>query len=284
MSNDNRLQRIFRSIDWIEENSYEEITNPAKKMAEISCFSDYHYNRIFQAMTGTSPGLYFKRRQLTQAANTLQQTSQTIIDIALQYGYGSQEAFSRAFKDMFHCTPAQCRKENRDLSALYQNAILYNDIKHISEGGITLTPTIKHHDSLMIYGVQQSIKFDDYAAANDVWIDYLKDKNREAVYYGVCSGTIFRGQQQLFLSYLCGQIEQDASCDKVMIEEGCYACFTHRGSLENIGTTLNYIWQSWMLKTKYTLRDAPDFEIYDHRFDQKTLNGEVDIWIPIESS
>ena len=74
----------------------------------------------------------------------------------------------------------------------------------------------------------------------------------------------------------------DHSQHEINIQEGQYAVFTHHGDLQDIWTTISYIWQIWAVRTKNILRDAPDFEIYDDRFDQKNLTGAIEIWVPIE--
>ncbi len=62
-----------------------------------------------------------------------------------------------------------------------------------------------------------------------------------------------------------------------------YAVFTHKGSLDTLPHTVNYIWGTWVPKNieAYQHKDAIDFELYDDRFDPKTLSGEFDIYIPV---
>lgn len=53
---------------------------------------------------------YIRKRRLTHAAQTLVSTERAVIDIAMQYGFSSQEAFTRAFKRMFQLPPKKYRK------------------------------------------------------------------------------------------------------------------------------------------------------------------------------
>lgn len=52
---------------------------------------------------------YVQRRRLTEAARQLVFTSRSILDIAIEAGFGSQQAFSTAFKRMFKQTPRRYR-------------------------------------------------------------------------------------------------------------------------------------------------------------------------------
>ncbi len=90
--------------------------------------------------------------------------------------------------------------------------------------------------------------------------------------------------------YLAGAEVSDGSSNhqaipegmvSIVIPAGSYAVFTHKGSLDKIGFTMNYIYGSWLLKSDYKLRDAPEFEIYDHRFNPSSESSEFNIYIPM---
>lgn len=66
------------------------------------------------------------------------------------------------------------------------------------------------------------------------------------------------------------------------ISAGKYAVFTHKGALQKLPETLDYIWGEWASSAKFKRREAADFELYDERFDSEKLEGEIDIYVPIE--
>ncbi|CCF12813.1 bacterial regulatory helix-turn-helix s, AraC family protein [Brevibacillus laterosporus GI-9] len=102
------FERIQDSIEFIEKNLQEEV-----KITEISsksCFSAFHFQRIFQAITGFSVQEYIRSRRLSEAAVLLKETRKNILEIALFFQYGSQEAFTRAFVNHFGLTPANYRR------------------------------------------------------------------------------------------------------------------------------------------------------------------------------
>jgi len=80
-------------------------------IAAIAHFSPYHFHRLFLAWMGETLGDYLARRRLERGAQRLRgQPDSTVLSIALGVGYGSAEAFSRAFKLRFGCSPTQWRK------------------------------------------------------------------------------------------------------------------------------------------------------------------------------
>ena len=62
-----------------------------------------------------------------------------------------------------------------------------------------------------------------------------------------------------------------------------YAVFTHEGSLDHIGETMNYIFGEWLEASGRELAGTPDFERYDERFNPEIGTGEMEIWVPIKA-
>src|SRR5262249_41803824 len=73
--------------------------------------SRYHLARAFESATGLPVMRYVRGRRLTQAAETLAAGAPDILAVALDAGYGSHEAFTRAFSDQFGVTPEGIRAQ-----------------------------------------------------------------------------------------------------------------------------------------------------------------------------
>lgn len=102
-------EAIQKMIYWIEEHLTE---NPT--LAEMSSqigYSPYYCSSQFHRVVGMTIKKYISGRRLTKAALEVRDSSDRILDIALRYGYSSQEAFTRAFVSSYGCTPAAYRKE-----------------------------------------------------------------------------------------------------------------------------------------------------------------------------
>lgn len=79
-------------------------------------YSKWHLQRMFKEVTGQAIGSYIRARRLTKAAVALRLSSRSILDIAVQYHFDSQQTFTRAFKKQFTHTPAFYRRSKQWLS------------------------------------------------------------------------------------------------------------------------------------------------------------------------
>lgn len=95
-------------IDYIDENA---IRNPSlADIAEQVGYSPYHCSEQFHKLAGMTIRAYLSKRKLYAATMALQQTQDAIVDIALDCGFSSQQALTRAFRKAFGCSPATYRK------------------------------------------------------------------------------------------------------------------------------------------------------------------------------
>lgn len=79
-------------------------------VARAARYSKFHLHRLFRDTVGLTPHDYIQRRQLTQAAEMLVSSGRPLIQIALEAGYQSQQAFAGAFKAMYKQTPLAYRQ------------------------------------------------------------------------------------------------------------------------------------------------------------------------------
>ncbi|EOM75065.1 helix-turn-helix domain-containing protein [Rhodococcus rhodnii] len=80
----------------------------AADLARIALTSEYHFRRMFATLAGMPLSEYIRRRRLTAAATEIV-GGRPVLDVALAYGYGSADSFTRAFKAMHGVTPSQAR-------------------------------------------------------------------------------------------------------------------------------------------------------------------------------
>jgi AraC family transcriptional regulator len=102
------IQKINLAMDYIEENFEKKITTP--ELARISAFSEYHFHRIFKAITGETVNRYVKRLKMAKSRRVLQLDNKPITEIALDYGYKSSANFARDFKQYFNESASHIRK------------------------------------------------------------------------------------------------------------------------------------------------------------------------------
>ena len=92
----NYLSKIQNSIDFIEVNLRQDLN--LSKVSDSAYFSKFHFHRLFHAITGENVMFYIRKRRLTEAAKELLITDKSILEVALEYQFDSQESFTRAFK------------------------------------------------------------------------------------------------------------------------------------------------------------------------------------------
>ena len=97
-----------KTVSYIEGNLTEEIQLDI--FPSVIGYSKYHLSRVFKQETGKSIGEYIRLRRLASAASLLLQTDESIITIAFLFRFKSQEAFTRAFKDVYSLPPGKYRK------------------------------------------------------------------------------------------------------------------------------------------------------------------------------
>jgi AraC family transcriptional regulator len=74
-------------------------------------FSRFHFDRMISAVAGEPPAAFRRRILLERAAYRMISTSAPLIDIAVEAGYGSHEAFTRAFARAYGAPPASWRRK-----------------------------------------------------------------------------------------------------------------------------------------------------------------------------
>lgn len=106
--NRNNQDPIFRSLAVIEENIQRKLT--VESLAESIHLSRYHYQRLFREIMGDSVMRYVAGRRIALAAADLAETDESILAIALKYGYDSHEGFTRSFRAQMGVSPREYRK------------------------------------------------------------------------------------------------------------------------------------------------------------------------------
>ena len=102
--------RILRVQLYIEEHLDGDLS--VERLADVTHLSPFHFHRIFRANVGEGVAEYVRRIRIEAAAIALKSTSDSVTTIALDAGYGSHEAFTRAFRRRFGVSPLDCRNNH----------------------------------------------------------------------------------------------------------------------------------------------------------------------------
>src|ERR1700721_2844718 len=107
-ANSEYAKRIDRVIDYLRANLH----RPVKlaELADVACFSEFHFHRIFTAVSGETLNNFTNRLRLEKAARLLRYSEQSLTDIALDCGFSSSATFSRTFRSGYDTSPSQFRR------------------------------------------------------------------------------------------------------------------------------------------------------------------------------
>jgi AraC family transcriptional regulator len=99
--------RIVRVLRHLSAHPGRSVT--LQELADVACFSPFHFHRIYRAMLGETVAETLARERLSLAAADLLRTARPVAGVARRAGYGSAAAFTRAFRAAYGTPPAAYR-------------------------------------------------------------------------------------------------------------------------------------------------------------------------------
>lgn len=267
-----------------------------EEVARHAGYSYYHLTRQFSAVLGESVGSYLKKRRLADGAKKLLYTDRKIIDIAIENGFGSSEAFSRAFKAAYRVSPYYYRKNRLDLLVTAKDSLSPGLLEHRVRY-VTVHPQIVEIPEIKTAGLRGATTLRDNVIPA-LWgrfnalAEKVPNRTVNGRGFGICeacsegNSMLNMNNDVLFSEVVAAEVDSFDGLEEPLIPKvlagGKYAVFTHRGSLSRLNDTFKYIWGTWFLSTSETVDGREDFEVYDERFlGFNHPDSEVDIYIPI---
>ncbi len=245
--------------------------------------SRFHLSRAFTSTLGCSLSAYARARRLSRAAQALAAGAPDILSLALDTGYGSHEAFTRAFHQKFGVLPEHVR-ERADLGGL----TLMEPTRLSTSTPVKVPPPrIVQSDALLIFGLSERHQGSN-AGIPGQWDRFVPqlpsiDHRVGTDTFGVICNTDDAGT----MDYICGvQVSAFPSEPKqfssLRIPPQTYAVFAHRDHVSSIGTTWQAIWNHGLADAALEAVDGPTLERYGATFDARTGNGGFEIWVPVK--
>lgn len=116
------VNAIETMVEWIEDNLMNHPT--LSEMSDVVGYSPFYCSVKFHETVGVTFKQYVAKRRMSLASEDIKETSQKFLEIALKYGFSSQEAFTRAFVSEYGCTPFQFRKKSILIHTFIRPAII----------------------------------------------------------------------------------------------------------------------------------------------------------------
>lgn len=252
-------------------------------VAEAVGLSRHYLVRAFGAVTGRSVMRYVRGRRLTEAARSLAAGAPDILSVALEAGYGSHEAFTRAFRDQFGVTPERLRERGCAASLpLVEPLRLEADAisplpapRMVEAGPILLAGILAHYRDDSLAGIPtQWRRFSP-------WFGHIPAQRRHVSYGVVCNADDFGTIDYLTAAEVTDFGDVPDELTRLRLPAQRYAVFAHGGHVTEITGFWRGIWGDWLPRSGVKLADAPFFEFYPERFDPESGTGGFELWLPV---
>jgi AraC family transcriptional regulator len=256
------------------------------EIADACGVSNTHLAHAFGEGAGVSVMHYVRARRLTVAAHALAKGAPDILQLALDAGYGSHEAFTRAFRGQFDRSPEMVRR-----AASTENLNMTEAAEIPDAGGAEPgNPRFESSGPIQVVGLAARHNFSDPKDIPGQWRRFMArydeiEGKTNAIPIGVSANMDEDGNFEYFCAV---EVSKSSSIPRglksLRIPAQTYAVFLHRGHVAAIGATYAAIWNQWLPEHKRRAADGPSIERHLEGFDPKTGLGGVEIWIAIEET
>jgi AraC family transcriptional regulator len=312
------ISRINKVIDYIENNIDQSLS--LEVLASVAGFSKYHFHRIFGTLTGESLYRFILRLRLQKSAGLLcTDYRRSITDIALDCGFSSSAAFTRAFKEFFLMTPSQWRLERSQHKPGLQDpdSKNYQDDRNFWKDKIPLTlynyAILTENRRINVPVNCQNVVFRDFPRTKVAYVRYIgaykgNELLFERLFNRLCSwagqkGLLDRPETHYLIVYhdnpeiaeedtlrvsVCltvdNTVEAEGEIGVMEIPPGKYVFARFEVTTKEYQNAWDWVYGEWLPSSGFLPDDRPCFEFYPtNNENQKTDETvAVDICVPIK--
>ena len=278
-------KKIRAACDYISLNLESHLN--LEEVSKVAGISKFHFNRLFCIQTGTTIYKYILMQRFKKASYQLVfEKEMKIIDIALGSGFESPEAFSRSFKNVFHITPSQFRKEP-DWESWHEK---YNYISQTMEDDMNVK--IINFDETKIAVLEHHGSPESLNETIPKFINWRKSTGLSPIVSSATYGIVYHDPENTppeeFRFDVCGEVSSDIPANEFgvvqkTIPRGRCAVIRHLGAHETMNEKIYSLYRDWLPGSGESLRNFPLFFQY-HNFFPEVSESELvtDIFLPID--
>lgn len=276
------MNLVQKAIWYIESHFGRDVR--LEDVARAAGVSRYHLTRAFGYATGHSVVRYLRGRRLSEAARALAAGEKNILALALDLGYGSHEAFTRAFREQFGHTPEQVRARGTT------EGLALLDASKLDESLLAglAAPEIVEARSQLLAGLERTYSYASSSGIPAQWqafgshLGTLPGRLGEDAY-----GVLHNGDEEGNHDYLSAvEVSSFSGIPSTLtglrLPARRYAVFRHPDHVSSIRGVWYTIWSEWLPGSGYEPVDAPALERYPEAFDPETGEGGYEVWLPLE--
>ncbi|MBL1075781.1 AraC family transcriptional regulator [Nocardia sp. 2] len=286
------IAALNRLVDLVEQHLTEELDLGV--LARDLGTTEYHLRRMFSSLAGMPLSEYLRRRRMTVAAAEVIRAEYDLLTIAVRHGYGSAEAFGRAFRAVHGATPGDVRRDGGPLRTQPQLRF-----RLTVEGTTPMTTRIVDHPAFRLIGHATRVPLIHEGVNPHIQQHITSLPPEEHLRLKSLSDTTPSGLLQVSddldpdntegstLTYLHGvavtpETPTPNDLDAIEVPSGKWAVFRTTGPHPQ---TLQNTWAAtatdWFPSNPWRLRPGPSMvAILDHTADFTTATCEL--WLPVE--
>ncbi|MFJ8018372.1 GyrI-like domain-containing protein [Streptomyces sp. NPDC096339] len=283
------LERFNQAMEQIERQLDGSVD--AGELARVAATSEYHLRRMFSALAGMPLSEYIRRRRLTLAGAEVLAGERTLLEVAVRYGYGSGEAFARAFRAMHGVGPGEARRTGAALSS--QPRMTF---RLVVDGSSSMRYRIVRKPEFGIVGAKARVPL-VHSGPNQAIIDFVRgigDQTKELLeelsdqephgILAVCDDLDPSRAEGTDLDYYHGVVTSASAPDgmaRLPVPTGTWAVFTTSGPApEAIQALWRDVFTEWFPSNPYRSRPGP--EILRTRMSADGREADAELWLPVE--
>ncbi len=269
---------------WIVERNSERALS-LNDIAAACGVSRSHLANAFGMATGWPVVRYLKARRLTEAAHRLAGGAPDILTVALEHGYGSHEAFTRAFREQFGLPPEQVRSRGT-VEGIATTAPLR--LSGASRG--PLKPRLEMLEPMKLTGLAAACTYNETILIPAQWQRFMGThyedipNKLERMPIGMCEPPDDEGAFRYVCAAAVSAFDRGPSeLVQFELKRGPYAVFAHDDHASTIFGTYATIWNESLPAMGARAADGPVLEFHNDNFDPGTGLGGLTIWVPLEA-
>ncbi|WOT36381.1 AraC family transcriptional regulator [Streptomyces coeruleorubidus] len=287
------LERLNQAMEHIERHLDESVD--VAELARIATTSEYHLRRMFSALAGMPLSEYIRRRRLTVAGAEVLAGGETLLEIAVRYGYGSGEAFARAFRAMHGTGPGEARRTG---AALVSQPRL--TFRLTVEGSTSMQYRVVDRPAFTVAGFKTRVPL-VHSGPNQAIIDFVRGLGKQALeqlgklsdqephgIVAVCDDLDPSRAEGTELDYYQAVITAASAPSDVPVgvttlpvPSGTWAVFTTSGPApQAIQELWRDVFTEWFPSNPYRSRPGPEILRTDLSADGTKADAEL--WLPVE--
>lgn len=283
-------QRFHRVMVFIDRHLDRRIT--VDELAKEAAFSAFHFHRLFAALQGETIGAYIARRRVeTAALRLLAQPRLPIIEVAFEVGFGSPEAFSRAFKQRFGASPRiWLGQNNSKLDHVVPGGVAYDAPVSIPPSSQSIAVELLQLPSVRVHYRRYQGEYGP--AVTRFWreqvMPWLGENHwTDRLRVGVCHDDpeFTEPSRCRYDAGVEAQSEDIAGTGAHTTElaGGWFAVTRFWGNAQDVMARWNTLLRDWLPTSGYQLDGRPFMERYrpDYRHDEAAGLFECDILVPV---